>query len=367
MLPYVLLLFFPAIFPTVIYPSRRGGMARNYSDVSQRRNKLMISMFFIGLFILLSLRDITVGKDLIAYEAIYEFCIYTPFKDLSGLQWELGYTIYNKLVSLITEEYRFFLIITALIILRPIYRLYSEEKKYSYLLIVLFINMPCFLMIFSGLRQAIAVSVGVLAYMAIDNKKYTRGVLLILLAMSFHTSAFVLILLYPASFLKIKVKHLLFVVPLLLGVYLFRKQIFIFVLGFLPGKYVEFYGELQQTGAFGMMLLFLLFTTFAFVVLDEDTMTNKDYCVRNILLLATILQLFVPIHGLIQRVSYYFLVFVPVSIISIVKAPKRTMKEVSNLAVMVMGIFFSIYFFYTALFSTDNLLDVFPYKFFWSN
>lgn len=366
MLPYFLLLFFTAILPLVFYPSGRVASGYNYSYVVQKRNKMTITIFFVGLFILLSLRDITVGKDLYTYKSIYEICYNNPFENLSRMQWELGYTIYNKLISFISKEYRFFLIVTAFIILKPIYKLYSKEKKYSFLLIVLFINMPCFLMIFSGLRQAIAISIGVLVYMAIENKKNIWGMLLIFLAISFHTSAFVLFLIYPAFFLRIKAKHLLYIVPTLIFIYIFRVPIFTFIIGLMPSKYIEFYGEMQQTGAFGMMILFFVFLTFSFVILDESVMSDKDYFMRNILLIATMFQLFVPIHGLIQRASYYFFIFVPVSILSIVQAPKRRLKNISNAAVVVMGGFFTLYFFYTAFFSTDNLLDVFPYKFFWS-
>lgn len=42
------------------------------------------------------------------------------------------------------------------------------------------------------------------------------------------------------------------------------------------------------------------------------------------------------------------------------------MKNVADVAIVVMGVFFFLYFFYNAAFSKDNLLNVFPYKFFWS-
>ena len=366
MLPYYLLLFIPAVVPLIVYQPRKFGMPKKYSDIVKKRNKMMIILFFLGLFILMALRDISVGTDIETYKTIFDGCANVSFDYLSNLPWELGYTIYNKLVALVFNDYRFFLILTSFIILIPIYELYIEEKKYGYLLIVLFINMPCFLMMFSGLRQALATSIGVLAYMAIEKRKNILGMIFILLAMSFHSSAFVLFLIYPAFYLKIKTKHLLYVVPLIIVIYYYRVPIFTSLIGLLPSKYVTFYGELQQTGAFGMMVLFLVFTIFSFVVLDEKYISDRDYCMRNLLLIATIFQLFVPIHGLIQRASYYFLVFAPVSIISVVNAPRKRLKSISNVAVVVMGCFFTFYFFYTAYFSTDNLLDVFPYVFYWS-
>ena len=366
MLPYFLLLFIAGVFPIIIYGNRKLIYIYEYNSIINKRNKMTIRLFFIGLFILLALRDITVGKDLINYKAIYEICCFTPFEALSNLRWETGYTVYNKVLSLILDDYRFFLIITAGVSLFPIYKLYVREKRYSFLLIVLFINMPCFLMLFSGLRQSIAISIGILAFMALENKKRLLSCILILIAIYFHISAFVLILLYPMYFLKIKAKDLLYITPIMFAIYILKVPILTALFNILPSQYTEFYGVVKQTGAFGMMVLFLLFSIFSFVVLDESIMVRKDYFMRNVLLISTIFQFFVPIHGLIQRASYYFLIFVPVAILSIVQSPKKGLKDVSDLAIIVMGLFFFCYFFYNAMFSTDNLLDVFPYRFFGS-
>lgn len=366
MLPYFLLLFISTFFPFGIYQNKRVVSTYDHSYIVRKRNKMTIVMFFLGLFILLALRDITVGRDLIEYKKIFERCFYTSFAELPDFRWELGYTIYNKVVSIISDNFRLLLILSAIIVLLPIYKLYSQETKYSFLLIMLFINMPCFLMMFSGLRQAIATSIGILVFMAIEDKKYILSALLILLAISFHVSAFVLILLYPAFFVKIKAKHLLFIAPAMVAILIFRVPILETFISWAPSHYIEYYGQLSQTGAIGTLLLFLIFSVFSFVIWDETVMTKKDFFLRNILLISTIFQFFVPIHGLAQRMSYYFLIFVPVAMIRTVQAPKKSLKSISNVAVVVMSCFFLVYFFYNGLFSTANLLDVFPYKFLWS-
>lgn len=326
----------------------------------------MLRLFFTSLFVLLALRDLSIGFDLDEYKRIFEECYRTPFEDLGNLKLETGYIVYNKLVSLISKDYRFFLIVTAYIILWPIYKLYSQQKAFSYIALIIFINMPCFLMIFSGLRQAIATSVGILVYMAIEKKKYVLSILLILLAVSFHVSAVILVLLYPACFLKIKSKHLLFVVPVMILIYLFKTPILLAIIKLAPGNYEKSYGEIQPTGAFGMLVLLLLFMIFSFVIMDEHSMSKRDCVMRNILIIAAIIQLFVPIHGLIQRASYYFLIFVPIAIQCTIQSTSIKKKEIAEIAAITIGTFFAMYFFYNAYFSTSNLLGVFPYKFLWS-
>ena len=368
MLPYLLLLFVSAVFPLICYKNSTISFdGEEHNVLNEKRNKMTVTLFFFGLFILLALRDISVGTDLKTYKRIFESCIYTSFENLSNMQWERGYTFFCKALSLISKDYRFFLIVVAVITIIPIYKLYSKEKRYPFLILILFVNMPCFLMMFSGLRQAIAISIGVLVYMAIENRKFFLSFLLILLAVSFHVSAVALFLFYPAYHFQIRTKHLIWIVPALIGVWCFRISILTSIFSVLPAKYIEFYGEVQQTGAYGMMILFLIFSIFSFVVLDENKMTKKDFFMRNFLLISTVAQFFVPIHGLVQRASYYFLIFVPTSILSVVKAPKRMLKDISNFAVIVLSAFFLFYFFCNAMFSKDNLLDVFPYKFFWSD
>ena len=366
MIPYLILILFPVLFPLVYYRPKRGGASLLTEGLVEKRTEMAVALFFLGLFAMLALRDITVGIDLVEYKKIFVECGKTSFTGLSKLRWEIGYTIFNKLCYTISKEYRILLIAVAIITIVPIYQLYSREKKNSFLLIVLFVNMPCFVIVFSGLRQAIAVSIGVIAYMAIEEKKHFRGVLLILLASTFHMSAFILLLLFPAFYWKIKVRDLIYIIPAMAAIYVVRKPLLSFIISFLPEKYIEFYGEIRDTGAYGMMILFLIFSAFSFVVLNEESMTQSDYCMRNILLIATVLQLFVPIHGLIQRASYYFLIFVPVALLTVVRVPSRQWKEISNIAIVIMSGFFFIFFFYTAIFSDNNLLDVFPYKFFWS-
>ena len=172
MFPYFLLLFISTVCPLLFYQTQGGVLVFGDDQITRKRNKMTLILFFAGLFVLLALRDITVGKDLNEYKVIFERCYRSSLDELINLKWELGYTVYNKIIAYVSKDYRFFLIVTAALTLIPIYKLYSQETKYSFLLIVLFVNMPCFLMIFSGLRQAIATSIGIFVFMAMEKKKY---------------------------------------------------------------------------------------------------------------------------------------------------------------------------------------------------
>lgn len=68
-------------------------------------------------------------------------------------------------------------------------------------------------------------SLGVPAWYSAKDKKLVRFILVVLLAMQFHTSAFMLFLIYPLYYAKITKKWLWFVVPCMVALYFFRMPI----------------------------------------------------------------------------------------------------------------------------------------------
>ena len=119
MFPYFLLLFISTVCPLLFYQTQGGVLVFGDDQITRKRNKMTLILFFAGLFVLLALPDISVGIDLVEYKSIFETCSTLSFKQLPSLRWEIGYAVYNKLMSLISKDFRFFLIITALLTLIP--------------------------------------------------------------------------------------------------------------------------------------------------------------------------------------------------------------------------------------------------------
>jgi len=76
------------------------------------------------------------------------------------------------------------------------------------------------------------------------------------------------------------------------------------------------------------------------------------------------IQMFAPVHGLVMRVNYYFLPFVPVLIPRIVRRAKESMRQLVLISMIVMYSFFTVYFFYHAYTGAD-ILRIYPYIPFW--
>lgn len=351
MLPFVILL----IVPVFIQHAKIKGV--NYD----RRCKFAITFFFVFLTVLVALRHITVGTDTQLYTYYFERFSITDWANVGEMSLELGYSYFNKIISVFTKESQVFLAVTAIVVSAMIYPTYRRLCVDPSLTIVLFCTMSTFVMMFSGIRQMIAISIGFIAYEFTRKNKLLFFILTVLLATLFHTSAFMLIFMYPLYHARITKKWLYVIVPLLVAMFVFNKQVFA-VLGSVLELYTRFSVEEGSTGAYTMILLFAAFTVFAFLIPDEERMDRETIGLRNMLLLSLFIQMFAPLHTLAMRMNYYYIIFIPLLLPKIIEYKSDRWHQVAIVARHVMVVFFLLYF---LLSFTQGALDVYPYHFFW--
>ena len=158
---------------------------------------------------------------------------------------------------------------------------------------------------------------------------------------------------------------MVFVIPLLGGIYFFHRQLFSF-LGLILNQFTDYDTSVTKTGAVTSLILFVLFAIFSFLVPDETKMDDDTRGMRNFLLFSVAIQMFAPLHNLAMRMNYYYIIFIPLLIPKIIEARSERWGQVAITARHIMVIFFTVYFFYNAYTGTSNL-RVFPYHFFWEN
>ena len=354
MIPYYTLIVIPLIPLLFRYKGIKLG-----KNIVISKNELSIGLFFFILIVFVSLRANTIGNDTRNY--IY---LFKSFADMSWKELffdkEPAYAILNKLISYISTNPNVFFFFAALIYIIPIAILYIDNIEIPVLTIALFISMSTFVMLFSGIRQSIAIALGVISFYFTKNKKLIPFILVVLLAIMFHRSAFMLAFMYPLYHLRITSKWLLIVVPIMIIVFVLNKPIFSFLAIFLSSSYEV---NVRSTGAYSMIILFALLSVFSYVVVDEEKMDKTTFGLRNFLLLATMLQMFAPLNSLAMRMNYYYIIFIPLLIPKIIKSTSLRWRQVSNFATYVMTVFFFIYFLFFA--TSANSLHTFPYQFFW--
>jgi hypothetical protein len=276
---------------------------------------------------------------------------------------ELGFVYYNKIISLFTKEPQIYLAITAVITMTMIYPTYRRLCKDTSLTVILYVTMSTFIMAFSGIRQMLAIGIGFLAYECVRNKKLIPFILFVVLAMTFHISAFILIFMYPLYHAKITKKWLIAVVPVLVLVFMFNTQIFN-SLGLLLARFTKYDVSMEQTGAVTMLFLFTVFSVFAFAIPEEASLDAETIGLRNFLLFSVAIQMFAPLHTIVMRMNYYYIIFIPLLLPKIIVARSERWGQIAIVGRHIMVAFFLLYFFYNA-YTGDGNLHVFPYHFFW--
>ena len=333
-----------------------------YNIDYKKKNKAALALFFILLTVLVMLRHESVGSDTRNYMRF--------FGDFSTMDWprvgyrsaEPGFSWFNKVVSLFSKQPQFFLAAAGLTVSALIYPTYRRLCVDTSLTLVLFCTMSTFVMMFSGIRQMLAIGIGFIAYEFTRQKKLFPFVLMVALAMTFHTSAFMLVFLYPIYHARITRKWLYAVVPVLATVFVFNKPIFS-VLALILEQYTKYDGSIEETGAYTMLVLFVAFAVFAYIIPDESNMDDETVGLRNILLLALAIQIFAPLHTLAMRMNYYFIIFIPLILPKIIACRSERWDQVAVWGRHIMVVFFLAYFFITAY--GGGGLNVFPYHFFW--
>ena len=306
MLPYYLLAFIP---PTISY------FFCSREQDKKRRITFAIVLFFAGFICLLACRDLSIGVDNSTYKSMFELNSKLSLEEIfKNSKIEQGYALLNKIVSIISENYQFFVAIVAIISVIPIAIMYVKESESSVLTLALFLTTGIFSMYFSGLRQIIAMAFVVPAYYFTKNKKPIWFIVTVALATLFHQSAFIMLIFYPVYRTKITTKKFLFIIPAVLIGYIFNAQIFTLLLKFMGERYEDRYGVVESTGAITMIILFALFVVYSYFIVDENKFSSDDFGLRNILIICLIFQLFAPVNSVAMRMNYYFIPFIPLTI-----------------------------------------------------
>lgn len=365
MYQYVLLIAIPLIFSA--------GYKMYLKDnrivlLGEKDKNPLIPIFFVLLFLLLALRNESVGTDLITYKHHFENYSNYSLSTVKIFSEEWLFKWLNIIIGKFTNDYQIYLAIVAVITVLPFAYIYCQDKSHGYLKMIIFVNMSTFVMMFSGLRQALALAFGMIAYNFVKKKKPVWFLVFCVLAMAVHHSGFMLFLMYPLYHIRLKKEHLVFVIPVVAFIFIFKNRIFTFLNEILSETTDKYGSEISETGAYMMLILFVLFALFAYFITDDSKMDAEAFGLRNFLVLAVVLQIFASLHPLSMRLNYYYIVFIPLALGRCFEFPKKEHESLTRLVEIILNVFFTFYFFYGIYNSYKtgiSALDTVPYKFFW--
>ena len=177
---------------------------RNQLSLKNNVNKY-INYVFVFLWLLIGMRDISMGRDTYGY--VSEFLDSTKLQFISDKRHaEPLYVYFQYIIRQITSNYHIFLMCASASMcfaIRAIMKKYFSLPYEVVAAICIYTLLGILSFNMAGIRQTISMSFGIFAFIFINDGKWKVSLLLIVIAYLFHNTAILLLVLLPLHFIKV--------------------------------------------------------------------------------------------------------------------------------------------------------------------
>lgn len=248
------------------------------ASCNRGRSKIKLWIGGLILFILMGFKSSTIGNDTPNYIELFNRLQRMPSIIDPGTRFEKGYQIYNKIIGCLFDNYQALFVITAAICIGCIlYGISKNSRNWMYSLF-LFIGFRFYYFFLSGLRQSIAVSIVFVAYTFLQKKKIIPYIALICLASTFHFSAFIFILAWPLSKMKVNQKNIAMLLGGIGAVYVLFTPLLNLALRILPEYYSGYLSkEAGAANNLGNLIGALLPCAFLILAYSKNYVKRSNY------------------------------------------------------------------------------------------
>lgn len=282
---------------------------------------------------------------------------------------EIGYWIWTYIIAKITRDFHWFLFFTEFFIMIFVYKgIKLFEAEFKSVMPILFFFLIFYNMSYNIVRQSMAMSIVFYSVCLLWKTGYKRSMLLILVALFFHRSAVIGLVMYAFYYMgrnKIIMRYqLVFFILIILFAISYKRLLEFFVTHtvFLPQKYIMHFLD-QQANMTGFSIVrVILFVMPMLIVLLLAKKMQKELEINSmgfIALLSIVLNCLNT--GSFGRVVYYFdfftiLIFMPLYL-------KRSVINSKFVRTYVLVSFTAYwYWFYIIM----NYCETYPYIVYWS-
>lgn len=269
---------------------------------------LVLVMLFLGCTVCLRGNDI--GNDTITYVQSFQHLSYSDY-DSSKSRFEIGYLILCKFAWRAWSTPHSIILFTGLITSVLYYIFIRKYSKWYFLSLMLFFLLNYFDGSMNIIRGSVAASILTFSYRYLTEKMLIPFILTVLLAMSFHESAFIFFLAWPCLYLKLNSRTYLLIVFVTVVCSVF----FELLLG--ATKYESYensiYGEGQKLGTYfkigisgGLLYLTLLVRS----IVGKKRFRNANLELPLIFMIVNFCFLVLSIKmNIVSRMGLYFGIF----------------------------------------------------------
>lgn len=376
-------IYLVALFGLMLY-----GVCKNHNTTNRRR-KIYTFVAFACLALVAMLRSYNVGRDLQShYYKTFLRVVNMDWNNLFTLGYENGYLVFYKLISMFTDNGQWMIAIHALFVIGITGWFIYRNSENVVMSTFLFITTNTWFMYMTMMRQAMAVCIVLIALEIWKRKdwkikRYVLYVAIVILAMQFHSSAFIAFFMPIFDFLPFKRKHIFISTLVMIASFALYNQMFKAVSFLQIGKrdYTEFYsssGEaINKISLYFVFVYVLIFAigTLSLVYYNKKmenqssglAVTDESGFSNSFLLYMVLILAVCRITGLkiniMARMTYYFMPFVYV----LLPRSINCFQNINNKKIVKL----TMYFFMTAAFiwltysSAASMYGTVPYQFFW--
>ena len=315
------------------------------------------------LFLVMAIRDESVGTDLPKYLDIVNTIGYSNFSDflsdsLSFPGYEFGWIIINYIVVIFGSE-RMLLVTSSAFYIYSFYRLFSHYSTLPFLSLAIFI-LSCYY--FSGmnlLRQYTAIAILLFSLQYVIDRSFGKFIIIVLLATTVHQTAICFSLIYFVYPIKISKKYLLMTVIGSVAIYIFFGNfLFSRALALLNLSKFEKYIINGENGGLTFFFFILTFVLAGSLLTVQERNNPKIKLFYHMMILALVIQSFSLTVAEFARVTQYFFLSFSVYLPCVISTKKQPVTRL--FFICCSAILMIIYF---ILISQNDMNGVIPYKF----
>lgn len=276
-------------------------------------------MIFIQMYLLVCLRDLSVGSDTINYIWWFETSKTFPFWDFEYSRHESGYLLFNKVLSFIDNP-QLFLAIVGFIPLFIVFRFIQKESRIPWLSVYLFITLGFYADVFNLFRQILALSCIIISYRYLKKNSLWKFALWTLAASLFHISGLAFIAVY---FIKDRIptfKNLYIYLTSAIILYFIAQPLLSVIINIFATRSNILY---EAKGGVSLLLVLILILISGLIYRRDVISANeKSVILYNILFFAILMQVLALEFSLFTRVTTYFMFFLVIFIPEILSSIK---------------------------------------------
>lgn len=329
---------------------------------SQRQKRNVFALALLPYFVLMAFKASSIGADTYGYfqsyaaMANYDFSNFLLMDDFGYERIEKGYKFYIWLLTRVSSDGQFLIIVTSAISTIALYSFIKDNAYNKSLALFFFITLGFFQFAMTGIRQLISISISLLGVRYIKEQKLLKYIIIIFLATQFHTSA---VFFFPAYFIarmKTNRKNICLSIISIVVLYLVGNEVL-----FMAADILEYDYGIEQTGNGYIFFVLVMLITILSVISRNKLVSrrNENFILLNLNFISLATWTLRLISRTAERVSLYYMPFTYVLLEQYISLGGRNKKLLKYIIVIVLC---SILF----LRRISNQSELNHYKFFFS-